>query len=125
MVKRVLAVLLGTFATTSAVLLAATAPAHAAQNCQDIGNGSVCIDVTPAGSPGHVQVSYVKKAGDPLNAYLVWRNPGGVISAGPEEHMVSGRAYIHRWDTFVGAGCNTPGIRIPFQPTIWGPTVCV
>ena len=124
MFKRALAVL-GTVAVSVALVLGTAMSAQAAQDCADIGNGSVCIDITPTGQLGHVQASYVKKAGDPVIAYLVWKSPGGTISAGPEENMVSGRAYYYRWNTFVGAGCNTPGLRVPYQPTIWGPTVCV
>lgn len=127
-------------AAASAAVLASTLTAGAAhaderseqaylQECTDIGNGTLCIDITgTVGTQGRIGVGYWKHAGDPVDVRVGWQN-----TTGGRPNMFSPHYYLQAgWstptrvsNTYLGAGCVFPVLEVTGQQVIHGDKACV
>jgi len=79
-------------------------PAHAVDKCKDLGNGRLCIAVTPVNQQGAIQVIYTKTGGPAVYGHLAWQVPGEDDHVSPNISMTAGHTYYHTWPTWVGPG---------------------
>ncbi|ANB04258.1 hypothetical protein SAM40697_0295 [Streptomyces ambofaciens] len=86
------------------------------QKCKDIGNGTLCIDIT--GSVGHngvIGVGYWKHAGDGVEVRLGWHNDqgGGNNMSSQHHYLQSGwTTGTETWSTYLGKGCVRPILQV-------------
>jgi hypothetical protein len=97
--------------------------------CKNIGNGDLCIFITPRNAQGFVRVFYTKHKGPVVTADLVWRNlpRGPVWGSKPVPMVVRPQPYSQDWPTHIAPGCNMGGIRVHYPKKvdiIWGPQFC-
>jgi hypothetical protein len=97
--------LLSTFLLTlTPIASAALAPINS--SCVDLGNGYLCLYISPVNQQGQIQVTYEKYAGNPFVGHVAWQNPSGSVFGSPDVAMSSHHIYSQSWPTWVGPGCN-------------------
>jgi len=79
-------------------------PAQAADKCTELGNGRLCVAITPVNQQGAIQVIYTKTGGAPIYGHLAWQTPGEDDHVSPDISMTAGHTYYHTWPTWVGPG---------------------
>ncbi|MFD5799776.1 hypothetical protein [Streptomyces sp. NPDC127020] len=102
------------------------------QKCKNIGNGTLCIDITGSvGQNGVIGVGYWKHGGGAVEVRLGWQNDkGGPRNMFPGHHYLqagqnTGTKTSH---TYLGAGCVTPILEVYGSPggqLIYGDAACV
>jgi hypothetical protein len=86
------------------LLALGTSPAQASDTCVNLGNGRLCIAITPVNQQGAVQVIYTKTGGPEIYGHLAWNVPGGGDHGSPDIWMTAGHTYYNTWSTWVGPG---------------------
>ncbi|MEV4450352.1 hypothetical protein [Streptomyces mirabilis] len=86
------------------VIALGASPAQAADKCVNLGNGRLCVAITPVNAQGAIQVIYEKTGGAPIYGHLAWQVPGGDDFVSPDISMTAGHTYYHTWPTWVGPG---------------------
>ncbi|MGW7514082.1 hypothetical protein ACWGJ2_00595 [Streptomyces sp. NPDC054796] len=86
------------------------------QKCTDIGNGTLCIDITgTAGSNGAIGVGYWKHAGGAVEVRVGWRNTGGggYNMDGTHHYLGAGGTTGTRvWNTYLAKECVYPVLEV-------------
>lgn len=93
--------------------------------CVNLGNGSLCLYVSPVNQQGQINVTYEKTAGSSFLARVVWVNPAGTRFNGPYEQMSYHHIYGNVWPTWVGPGCNYGILSISGGAEYRTPALCV
>ncbi|MFJ9736562.1 hypothetical protein [Streptomyces sp. NPDC101166] len=78
--------------------------AQASDTCKDIGNGRLCVAITPVNAQGAVQVIYTKTGGPIVYGRLGWNTKTAGGFGSPDIYMWAGHTYYHTWPTWVGPG---------------------
>ncbi|WP_461020053.1 hypothetical protein [Streptomyces daliensis] len=127
-------------ATLGASVLIATMPAMSAraddqsaqayvQECTNIGNGTLCIDINGSvGTNGVIGVGYWKHAGSPVEVRLGWQNTtgGGANMFSPHYYVEAGGGTPTRVShTYLAAGCVFPILEVNGSQVIHGEKACV
>ncbi|WP_221355300.1 hypothetical protein [Streptomyces beigongshangae] len=101
------------------------------QKCTDIGNGTLCIDITGSEKQnGVIGVGYWKHSGAQVRVQLGWQNTeGGLANMHPEIHTLGagGSTGTQTTPTYLAPGCVYPILKVLSSPqtTILGQKACV
>ncbi|WP_329049470.1 hypothetical protein OG738_42075 [Amycolatopsis sp. NBC_01488] len=101
--------LLSTFMLAFTSIASASSAAFTPEDknsCVDLGNGYLCLYISPVNQQGQIQVTYEKYGGNPFVGHVAWQNPSGSVFGSPDVAMSSHNIYSQMWPTWVGPGCN-------------------
>ncbi|MGW3124698.1 hypothetical protein ACWDBW_47750 [Streptomyces sp. NPDC001107] len=79
-------------------------PAQASDTCENLGNGRLCVAITPVNAQGAIQVIYTKTGGPIVYGHLAWATTSSGDYGSPDIYMSAGNTYYHTWPTWVGPG---------------------